>query len=136
MQASFVILASSFVLWLVAGSSLEVLVLFAIVMGVGYGGFVALSPATMATLYGTRDLGAILGALYTAAAIGGLIGPPLAGEIIDRASYGAAIVVAMPSRTARNAGPTRSCAPSGTSSPPLTPSSGRSRWKARATGSR
>ena len=95
MQASFVILASSFVLWLVAGSSLEVLVVFAIVMGVGYGGFVALSPATMATLYGTRDLGAILGALYTAAAIGGLIGPPLAGEIIDRASYGAAIVVAM-----------------------------------------
>jgi MFS family permease len=95
MQASFIILAGSFVLWLAAGSNLAVLVLFALVMGVGYGGFVALSPALMATLYGTRDLGAVLGALYTAAAIGGLIGPPLAGEIIDRVSYGAAIVVAL-----------------------------------------
>ena len=44
MQASFVIMACSFVLWLVAGSSLVVLVLFAIVMGVGYGGFIALGP--------------------------------------------------------------------------------------------
>jgi MFS family permease len=94
MQASFVILAGSFVLWLVAGSSFELLVVFAIVMGVGYGGFVALSPAVIASLYGTRDLGAILGALYTAAAIGGLIGPPVAGEVIDRVSYGAAIVLA------------------------------------------
>jgi MFS family permease len=64
-------------------------------MGVGYGGFVALSPAVVATLYGTRDLGAILGALYTAAAIGGLIGPPVAGVVIDGVSYAAAIVVAM-----------------------------------------
>jgi MFS family permease len=95
MQASFLILAGSFVLWLVAGSSYEVLVVFAVVMGVGYGGFVALSPAVVASLYGTRDLGAILGALYTAAAIGGLIGPPMAGEVIDRVSYAAAILVAM-----------------------------------------
>jgi len=95
MQASFVVMAASFVLWLVAGSSFAVLIVFAIVMGVGYGGFIALAPAVIATLYGTRDLGAILGALYTAAAIGGLIGPPVAGEVIDRVSYGAAIVLAM-----------------------------------------
>ncbi len=95
MQASFVIMAGSFVLWLVAGSSFVVLVLFAIVMGVGYGGFIALAPAVIASLYGTRNLGAILGALYTAAAIGGLIGPPVAGEVIDRVSYAAAIVLAM-----------------------------------------
>ncbi|MCU1502772.1 MAG: putative major facilitator superfamily transporter [Ilumatobacteraceae bacterium] len=95
MQASFAVMACSFVLWLLAGSSLEMLVLFAIVMGVGYGGFIALAPAVVATLYGTRDLGAILGALYTAAAIGGLIGPPVAGELIDRVSYSAAIVLAM-----------------------------------------
>ena len=82
-------------LWLVAGSSVVVLVVFAIVMGVGYGGFVALAPAVTATFYGIRDLGAILGALYTAAAIGGLIGPPVAGEVIDRVSYGAAILLAM-----------------------------------------
>ncbi len=95
MQASFIIMAASFVLWLVAGSNLVLLFAFAVVMGVGYGGFIALAPAVVASLYGTRDLGAILGALYTAAAIGGLIGPPVAGVVIDNVSYGAAIVLAM-----------------------------------------
>ena len=47
------------------------LVVFAIMMGVGYGGFIALAPAVTAMLFGTTGLGAILGALYTAAAIGG-----------------------------------------------------------------
>ena len=95
MQASFAVMIVSFVIWLLAGGSLAMLVLFAIVMGVAYGGFIALSPAVIASFYGTRDLGAILGALYTAAAIGGLIGPPVAGVVIDRVSYHAAIVLAM-----------------------------------------
>jgi MFS family permease len=95
MQASFAVMIVSFVIWLLSGSSLVMLVVFAIVMGIGYGGFIALSPAVIASFYGTRDLGAILGALYTAAAIGGLIGPPVAGVVIDRVSYHAAIVLAM-----------------------------------------
>lgn len=95
MQLSFAILAASFLLWLAAGDSYPVLVVFAVVMGVGYGGFIALAPAVAATLFGTIGLGAILGALYTGAGIGGLVGPPLAGEVIDRASYEAAIVAAM-----------------------------------------
>jgi predicted MFS family arabinose efflux permease len=95
LQASFAIMAGSFVLWLAAGSSYAVLAVFAVVMGVGYGGFVALSPAVTALLFGTTGLGAILGALYTAAGIGGLVGPPVAGEVIDRASYRAAIVLAL-----------------------------------------
>jgi predicted MFS family arabinose efflux permease len=95
LQGSFAIMAASFLLWLGAGSHFAVLVVFALVMGVGYGGFVALAPAVAALLFGTTGLGAILGALYTAAAIGGLVGPPLAGEVIDRASYQAAIVLAL-----------------------------------------
>ena len=63
------------------------LVLFTIVMGVAYGGFIALAPAVAAGLFGTVGLGAILGALYTAAAVGGLVGPPIVGEIIDQFSY-------------------------------------------------
>jgi MFS family permease len=94
-QASFAVMSASFLLWLASGSSYAVLVVFAAVMGVGYGGFVALSPAVAALLFGTTGLGAILGALYTAAGIGGLIGPPLAGEVIDRVSYQAAIVIAL-----------------------------------------
>jgi predicted MFS family arabinose efflux permease len=37
----------------------------------------------------------ILGATYTAAGIGGLIGPPVAGAIIDRSGFGAGIGFAM-----------------------------------------
>jgi MFS family permease len=95
MQVSVAIMGASFVLWLTAGSSFVALVVFTIVIGVGYGGYIALSPAATAVLFGTVGLGAVLGAVYTGAAVGGLVGPPLAGEIIDRASYGVAIVVAM-----------------------------------------
>ena len=64
-------------------------------MGVAYGGFIALAPAVTAGLFGTVGLGAILGALYTSAAIGGLVGPPVVGAIIDQWSYSAGIIVAM-----------------------------------------
>ena len=95
MQMSLATMAVSYTLWLIAGASFVALVVFTIVIGVGYGGFIALSPAATAVMFGTTGLGAILGALYTGAAIGGLLGPPIAGEIIDRFSYRAAIVVAM-----------------------------------------
>lgn len=95
MQASFAMMAASYLLWLVAGGNVILLIAFTIVMGIGYGGFIALSPAVIAVLFGTVGMGAILGAAYTAAGVGGLIGPPIAGEIIDRVSYDAAIVFAM-----------------------------------------
>ena len=95
MQLSFAVLAASFLIWLGAGGSYPALVLFTIVMGVGYGGFIALAPAVAATLFGTVGLGTILGALYTAAGVGGLAGPPLAGAVIDGVSYAAAIGMAL-----------------------------------------
>lgn len=94
-QLSFVVLALSFSLWLVAGSSYAMLVVFAVVMGVAYGGFIALTPAAVADLYGTVGLGTVLGGLYTAAAVGGLVGPPVIGVVIDHISYAAGITVAM-----------------------------------------
>lgn len=95
MQASFLMLSASFLLWLGAGDRYWMLLAFTVVMGVGYGGFIALAPAAAAGLFGTVGLGGILGALYTAAGVGGLIGPPLAGALIDGISYAAAIVSAM-----------------------------------------
>jgi len=95
MQLSFAVLAASFIIWLGAGGSYPALVMFTIVMGVGYGGFIALAPAVAATMFGTVGLGTILGALYTAAGVGGLAGPPLAGAVIDGVSYGAAIGMAL-----------------------------------------
>ena len=70
-------------IWLVAGSSYAVLVLFVLVLGVGYGGFVALSPIVIADRLGVAGLGSILGLLYTGPGLGGLIGPPSAGWLID-----------------------------------------------------
>jgi len=64
-------------------------------MGVSYGGFIALAPAVAAEQFGTIGLGAILGALYTSAGIGGLVGPPLMGRLIDAYDYTPTLVIAM-----------------------------------------
>jgi MFS family permease len=83
-RACFVIHGVSFLIWLVAGSSYAMLVLFVLVLGVGYGGFVALSPVLISDRMGVAGLGSILGVLYTAPGLGGLVGPPVAGWLIDR----------------------------------------------------
>jgi len=93
-QASFLVLALSYSIWMVAGSYFT-MVVFALVMGAGYGGYVALSPAVIANLFGTRRMGTVLGALYTSGGFGAMVGPPLVGLIIDRTgSYRIAIAAA------------------------------------------
>lgn len=94
-QFSFTIMGLSYLIWLFAGDNYAVLVIYTLVMGSSYGGFIALSPAVAAELFGLAGLGGVLGALYTAAGIGGLAGPPLAGLLIDNAGYRVAIVAAM-----------------------------------------
>lgn len=81
-QACFVIMATSFAVWLVA-PSYAALVVFAVVLGVGYGGWIALTPAIIAELFGVAGLGRLVGVTYTGAAIGVLAGPPAAGLVVD-----------------------------------------------------
>jgi len=81
-QASFGVLAASFLIWLVGGSW-PWLSAFAVVLGTGYGGWIALQPTVLAQLFGTRGLGGLVGLVYTAAGVGALIGPPLAGVLVD-----------------------------------------------------
>lgn len=90
-QACFAMVGASFALWLVAGSSYVALLGFTLVLGVGYGGFVALAPAVVAARFGVANLGALLGVLYTGPGIGSAIGPPAAGAIIDAVGYGPAV---------------------------------------------
>ena len=94
-QGCFLAMALSFVLWWVAGGSYAMLLLFAIVLGVGYGGFVALAPAVVAERFGVERLGALLGVLYTSAGLGSAIGPPAAGAIIDASGYAPAIAASL-----------------------------------------
>ena len=94
-QISFTVLGFSYLIWLFAGDNYTLLVIYSLVMGSSYGGFIALSPAVAAELFGLAGLGGVLGALYTAAGIGGLAGPPLAGLLIDDVGYRFTIVVAM-----------------------------------------
>ena len=94
-QASFLVLALSYSLWL-AAASYPMMIVFALVMGAGYGGYVALSPAVIAHLFGTQRMGTVLGALYTSGGIGAMVGPPIVGLIIDRTgSYRVAIACAL-----------------------------------------
>ena len=88
---SFVVMAASHFIWLTADGRYSQLVVYAAVLGLGYGGFIALSPAVVAERFGLEGLGGILGTLYTAAAIGSLCGPPAAGVLIDEFGYSTAI---------------------------------------------
>jgi MFS family permease len=82
MTAMFMGLTAMLAFWLVARNA-WLLGVFALVYGAFYGGFVALVPAVIIDYLGTRNAGAIIGALYTSVAPGTLIGPPLAGYAYD-----------------------------------------------------
>ena len=90
-RASFLTMAASHLIWFSAGSRYGLLVAYAVVLGIGYGGFIAISPAVVALRFGLEGIGGVLGTLYTSAAVGSLAGPPLAGVLIDSVGYRSAI---------------------------------------------
>ncbi|WP_456610577.1 MFS transporter [Blastococcus sp. SYSU DS0619] len=92
-QACFALMAGSFLLWLGAPGYPR-LVVFAALLGIGYGGFVALGPPLVADLFGVRGLGGLLGILYTSAALGSAIGPPAAGAVIGATGEYLPVIVA------------------------------------------
>lgn len=72
-------------IWLVLpGGDLGWLLAFGLGLGLAYGGFVALSAVMMPDYFGTASVAGLIGLFYTAAAIGGLIGPWLAGAVYDQ----------------------------------------------------
>ena len=89
--ACFAVLPAGMGVWLASGSSYAMLTLFAAVVGVSHGGYVALSPEITAELFGVAEMGAVLGALWTGPGIAGLLSPVLAGMAIDHAGYTATI---------------------------------------------
>jgi len=59
------------------------LVVFALAMGMGYGANAAMTPSVAASKFGIEGLGRLLGWLYTSFGVACMVGPPLAGVLID-----------------------------------------------------
>jgi MFS family permease len=70
------------VMWTMSTSA-PALIVFALVFGAFYGGFVAIAPSLAADYFGGRALGSIIGALYSGVAFGALLGAPVAGYAYD-----------------------------------------------------
>jgi MFS family permease len=81
-KASYFVLLVSSYFWL-TGHNYMALVIFGLVMGVGYGGIAAMSPAVAASMFGIEGLGELLGFLMTSFGVACLVGPPLAGVMVD-----------------------------------------------------
>jgi MFS family permease len=82
-------------LWL-ASTGAVALGAFAVLFGAFYGAFVALQPPLAMDLYGARNVSGAIGVLYTAAGVGNLLGPWLAGVAYDlTGSYAAPILASI-----------------------------------------
>lgn len=80
--AMFVGMALALAIWAFS-TALWPLAAFALAYGVFYGGFVAFLPALVTDYFGGRNVGGIIGILYTSVAFGTLIGPTAAGFAFD-----------------------------------------------------
>lgn len=87
--AMFVCMGAAFAWWLVSLAlppSFAALAGFALVFGLGYGGFVGLAPPLAMGYFGARNLSGLIGLLYLGAGIGTLVAPTFAGWVYDRTS--------------------------------------------------
>ena len=84
-------LGLAFLLWAGAGGYAAMAV-FALWMGLSYGGIVSLLPALCMDFFGARAVASIIGTLYTGAALGNLAGPWLAGAVFDATHSYAGVV--------------------------------------------
>ncbi|MEO9190453.1 MAG: MFS transporter [Acetobacteraceae bacterium] len=82
-KLSVLVMAVSYVLWL-PFTGYGWLVAFAAVLGFGYGVRIALTPVVLIEFFGLGNLGAVLGAFFTASCISALFGPLMASVIIDQ----------------------------------------------------
>jgi len=80
---SCVVVLAACIVWVMSHGYLS-LVIFALLMGVGYGANAAMTPSVTAAKFGIEGLGRLLGWLYTSFAIACLIGPPLGGTLADQ----------------------------------------------------
>lgn len=81
-KISVFVMGASYVLWLTATSYYS-LIGFAVVLGLAYGVRIALMPGVLIEIFGLQNLGTVLGVFFTATGISAILGPLLAGLVID-----------------------------------------------------
>jgi OFA family oxalate/formate antiporter-like MFS transporter len=82
------------ILWLVNPWGLSLYYVVAVLFGVTYGLSIALLPTVIADSFGNKEISRIIGTLYTAFALAGLLGPTAAGLLRDRfGNYNLALTI-------------------------------------------
>ena len=76
------LMGMSYLIW-AGAEEWWIFALFALWFGLSYGSIVSLLPAICMDLFGGRAVSAVIGTLYTGAALGNLLGPVLAGQVFD-----------------------------------------------------
>ena len=79
-------MGASYLLWGAADGH-ALLVLFALWFGLSYGSIVSLLPAICMDYFGGKSEASVVGALYSGAAVGNLLGPVLAGAVFDHSGH-------------------------------------------------
>ncbi len=69
--------------WVISNGRYHLLVIFAALLGLTYGGFVALSGDVVAFYFGLKGIGAVTGMLFLYSGFGSLVGPPIVGFLAD-----------------------------------------------------
>jgi len=89
------LMGASYLLWAMADQG-WMFAVFSLWFGLSYGSIVSLLPAICMDLFGGRAVSAIIGTLYTGAALGNLLGPVGAGRVFDLSnSYTGVISLAL-----------------------------------------
>ena len=82
----------AYLVWWAAGGY-AALAVFALWIGLAYGGIVSLMPALCMDYFGARAVSGIIGTLYSGAALGNLLGPWMAGVVFDRTGSYAGVIL-------------------------------------------
>ncbi|MFC1995261.1 MFS transporter [Chloroflexota bacterium] len=77
------LLQAGAMVWLIGAQDLWMFYLFALVYGLGYGGFDPPTLALIGDIFGLRHIGVIMGAMFVGWGIGAAIGPALGGFLFD-----------------------------------------------------
>lgn len=94
-KLTVLMMAISYAIWLLS-YSYGLLIVFAVVLGIGYGSRISAVPCVLIEYFGLQNVGTVLGVFFTASGLSALLGPLLAGLAVDfTGSYDGGIIFAL-----------------------------------------